>query len=117
MPRPSLQTMHRVIGLTVGTVVALQAAPCMADQASARSNFAKRGVPKDYPASGGRFAQRGKDRSGPVDLASATGTLASPSQWRMCRECGYDGEDPKPFKAVGLRASFQPIGGTFSYRF
>ncbi|HEX7854255.1 MAG TPA: hypothetical protein VF503_11220 [Sphingobium sp.] len=121
MQRPCFHAMHRTICATVGVIVVIQVIPCMAQQSTDRSAFAKRvaGTAADFPASTGRFEMRKiSERSGPTDLA-ASSTIGSgtSSGWRTCRECGYTGEGPKPFKVVDLRANFQPLGGTFSYHF
>ncbi|MET0365517.1 MAG: hypothetical protein ABW169_12775 [Sphingobium sp.] len=113
MSRPFLRT----ISTAVGALVVLQTAA--AAETGGNRDFARRILPKaaDFPASNGRFTSSDRSRgpSGPADLVAST-TTPRPN-WRMCRECGYDDETPKEFKAVGLRANFQPIGGTFSYRF
>jgi hypothetical protein len=62
----------------------------------------------------GRFTQK-RERSGPMDGTQAE-TLHSTS-WRTCGECSYRTTLPKPFRAMHVYANFQPIGGTFSYRF
>lgn len=112
MPRPALRTLCTAMG----AAIVLQATPGLAASESSR-DFTRRTVPKaaDFPASRGSFQPSPVvvERSGPADVVA---NMRGPD-WRLCRDCGYDTETPKQFKAVGLRASFQPIGGTFSYRF
>ena len=117
MPRLRPFTFSRALCIAIGTSAALQIAPAVADEDSGRG-FTRPGLSavEKFPAGSKRFAlDRPSRRSGPHDLA-ATSTARS-SSWRLCQQCGTDGEEPKRFKPVGLRASFQPLGGTFSYRF
>lgn len=117
MPRTGFPALRRTVTATVGVATLLHVVPCLAQRPDSHG-FVRRASARvaDFPASTGQFSEASRLPNGPVDLAAAA-LPDRASTWRMCRDCGYHGVAPKPFKAVALYANFQPLGGTLRYRF